>query len=76
MIKKTLFFLIKFYQLFISPILGNNCRFYPTCSNYAIDAIKEYNTLNALKLIFLRIIRCNPWGGKGIDMLPKRNVKD
>ena len=71
-----LILIIKFYRLFLSPLLGNNCRFYPTCSNYAIEAIKKYNLLYALKLIFLRIIKCNPWGGSGIDLLPDKNVKN
>ena len=60
----------------ISPYLGNNCRYYPTCSNYAVEAIKEYNISTAFKLILLRIIKCNPWGGSGIDLLPKKNVKN
>ena len=76
MIKILLIYLIKSYQLLLSPFLGNNCRFYPTCSNYAIQAIKEYNILQAIKLIFLRILKCNPWGGSGIDLLPKNNAKD
>ena len=76
MIKIILLYLIKFYQLFISPILGNNCRFYPTCSNYAVEAVKKYNLFYALKLVFIRIIKCNPWGGSGIDLLPNKDVKD
>ena len=62
--------------MLISPYLGNNCRFYPTCSNYAIEAIKKYNILIASRLIFFRIIKCNPWGGSGVDMLPDENVKN
>ena len=76
MIKFLLFLIIKSYQLFISPLLGNNCRYYPTCSNYALKVIKEQNILFAVKLIFLRILKCNPWGGSGIDLPPKRNVKN
>ena len=76
MIKKFALLLIKIYQMSISPYLGNNCRYYPTCSNYAIEAIKEYNIITAFKLIFLRIIKCNPWGGSGIDLLPKNNAKN
>ena len=66
----------KFYKLFLSPLLGNNCRFYPTCSNYALEALKEFSTLYAIKIITLRLLRCNPWGGSGIDLLPKSNVKN
>ena len=76
MIKFFIYYVIKFYQLTISPLLGNNCRFYPTCSNYALEAIKEYKLLKAVKLIFLRLIRCNPWGGSGVDLLPRKNVKN
>ena len=76
MIKKFFLLLIKIYQMSISPYLGNNCRYYPTCSNYAIEAIKEYDILMAFKFIFLRIIKCNPWGGNGIDLLPRKNVKN
>ena len=76
MIKYLLIFIIKFYKLFLSPLLGNNCRFYPTCSNYALEALKEFSTFYAIKIIVFRLLRCNPWGGSGIDLLPKRNVKD
>ncbi len=76
MIKIILLFVIKIYQICISPLLGNNCRYYPTCSKYAVEAIKKYSILYAFKLIFLRILKCNPWGGSGIDLLPKKNVKD
>ncbi len=76
MLKKFFLFLIKVYQIVISPYLGNNCRYYPTCSNYAVEAIKKYNISTAFKLIFLRIIKCNPWGGSGLDMLPDENVKN
>ena len=76
MLKYTLILIIKFYRLFLSPLLGNNCRFYPTCSNYALEALKEFSTLYAIKIITLRLLRCNPWGGSGIDLLPKSNVKN
>ena len=76
MIKVLLSFIIKAYQYTISPLLGNNCRFYPTCSNYALEALKEYKLFRALKLIIVRVLRCNPWGGSGVDLLPKKNVKN
>ena len=76
MIKYILILIIKFYSIFLSPLLGNNCRFYPTCSNYALQALKRYSTLYAIKLIMIRLFRCNPWGGSGIDLLPKRNAKN
>ena len=76
MIKYILILSIKFYKLFLSPLLGNNCRFYPTCSNYALQALKRYSTFYAIKIIIIRLLRCNPWGGSGIDLLPKSNVKN
>ena len=76
MIKYILILIIKFYRLFLSPLLGNNCRFYPTCSNYALQALKRYSTFYAIKIIIIRLVRCNPWGGSGIDLLPKSNVKN
>ena len=76
MLKYILILIIKFYRLFLSPLLGNNCRFYPTCSNYALQALKRHSTFYAIKLIIIRLFRCNPWGGSGIDLLPKRNAKN
>ena len=76
MIKVFLCFVIKVYQLTISPLLGNNCRFYPTCSNYALEALREHNLFKAIKLIVIRVLRCNPWGGSGIDLLPGKNAKN
>ena len=76
MIKYILVFSIKFYKFFLSPLLGNHCRFYPTCSNYALQALKRFSTFYAIKIIITRLFRCNPWGGSGIDLLPKRNAKN
>ena len=76
MIKYFFIYIIKFYQFFLSPFLGSNCRFYPTCSNYALEAFKKYNTFRALTFIVLRVLRCNPWGGSGIDLLPKSDAKN
>ena len=76
MIKYILILIINFYKLFLSPLLGNNCRFYPTCSNYALQALKRYSTFYAIKIIIIRLLRCNPWGGSGVDLLPKSNAKN
>ena len=76
MLKFLLIFIVRSYQLLISPLLGNNCRYFPTCSNYAIQALKEHNIFNAIRLIILRILKCNPLGGSGIDLLPKKNAKN
>ena len=76
MIKYILILSIKFYRFFLSPLHGNLCRFYPTCSNSALQALKRYSTFYAIKIIIIRLLRCNPWGGSGIDLLPKSNVKN
>ncbi len=70
MIKKTLTFLIKFYQLCISPFLGNCCRFYPSCSDYAIEAIEKHGAAIGLLIAMKRILRCGPWNKGGIDKVP------
>jgi putative membrane protein insertion efficiency factor len=60
-------YLIKFYQRFISPVIGAQCRFHPTCSNYALGTLKSKPFLLALGLISTRIIRCNPLHSGGYD---------
>ena len=62
--------LIRFYQYFISPLLGASCRFTPTCSQYGIEAFKKYGPLKGFWLTAKRIARCNPWGGHGHDPIP------
>lgn len=62
--------LIRFYQLVISPILGPKCRYTPTCSQYALEAIKKYGPLKGVWLGLKRIGRCHPWGGHGYDPVP------
>jgi uncharacterized protein len=63
--------LIKFYQLAISPLLGaSKCRYTPTCSTYAIEALKKYGPIKGVWLAAKRIISCNPWGGQGYDPVP------
>ncbi len=62
--------IITLYKLLISPILPNSCRYTPTCSVYAIDAIKKHGSLKGGWLALKRILRCNPWGGSGYDPVP------
>ena len=72
---KILFlFFIYIYKLCISPLLPKNCRFYPTCSTYAILAIREFGVFIGLKLTIKRILRCNPKSKCGFDPLPN-NIK-
>ncbi|MEC6997323.1 MAG: membrane protein insertion efficiency factor YidD [Pseudomonadota bacterium] len=67
---------IRAYQLIISPYLGSNCRFYPTCSNYAMEAIERFGVIKGLKMSTLRLLKCNPWGGSGIDMVKDKDAKN
>ncbi|NCC81272.1 MAG: membrane protein insertion efficiency factor YidD [Clostridia bacterium] len=65
--KKFLIFLIKGYQKFLSPLLGKNCRFYPTCSQYAIKALEKYGLFKGSFLAVKRILKCNPFHPGGYD---------
>jgi putative membrane protein insertion efficiency factor len=62
--------LIRFYQWGISPLLGPHCRFAPTCSQYAVEAIQTWGPLRGGWLALKRIGRCHPWGGHGYDPVP------
>ena len=69
-IAKLLALPIRFYQYAISPLLGPSCRFTPTCSEYAKQAILKHGPIKGLGLAIWRILRCNPWGGSGYDPVP------
>jgi putative membrane protein insertion efficiency factor len=62
--------LVWLYRLTISPWLGNNCRFEPSCSVYAAEAVREYGAFRGTWLAAKRIARCHPWGGSGYDPVP------
>lgn len=62
--------LIKFYKYAISPILPNACRYYPTCSEYGLEAVRKYGAIKGTYLTIKRFLRCNPWGGHGHDPVP------
>jgi len=62
--------LIKLYQYLLSPIMGAQCRYTPTCSQYGIEAIKKHGSFKGGWLTLKRIARCNPWGGHGHDPVP------
>lgn len=62
--------LIRFYQIVVSPYLGQNCRYTPTCSQYSLEAFEKYGILQASWLSLKRIVSCGPWGGHGHDPLP------
>ncbi len=75
MIKGFLIKIIKIYQIFISPLLGNSCRFYPSCSEYMIQSLKVQGNLKGLYLGIKRILKCNPFFKGGIDH-PNKDIED
>ena len=64
--------LIKCYKFLLSPLLGQNCRYLPTCSEYSIEALKIHGFFKGLFLSFKRILSCNPWGSSGFDPVKKK----
>ncbi|NLL90879.1 MAG: membrane protein insertion efficiency factor YidD [Ruminococcaceae bacterium] len=75
-VKKILLSLIRFYKKNISPVLGNNCRFTPTCSEYAYEAIDTRGVFIGLLLSLWRFLRCNPLNRRyGYDPVPKRRAE-
>ena len=80
LISLTLIFFIKIYKYLISPLLGQNCRFLPTCSEYAEESLKTHGLIKGLYLTFKRISKCHPikllGGNSGLDFVPKKkNVR-
>ena len=67
-----LLILIRGYQLIISPLLGSNCRFMPTCSEYAMESLRTYGLIKGFYLTIKRIGKCHPWGGHGYDPIPTK----
>lgn len=61
---------VRFYQICLSPLKPPCCRFTPTCSQYAIEALRKHGPIKGLLLAIWRILRCNPWGGSGYDPVP------
>ena len=66
--------LLRLYRVAISPWLGSNCRFDPTCSSYAIEALQRHGVLKGGWLAARRVGRCHPWGGSGYYPVPKTNI--
>ena len=64
--------LIRFYQVAISPWLGKNCRYQPTCSQYMLEALKVHGLYKGVFLGIKRILSCHPWGGSGYDPVPHK----
>ncbi|HAV38562.1 MULTISPECIES: membrane protein insertion efficiency factor YidD [Parasutterella] len=72
MIKNLCLFMIRGYQFLFSPWVGHNCRFLPTCSQYSYTSIQRFGAIRGVWLTFFRILRCNPFGGSGIDEVPDK----
>jgi len=67
MVRKILKIAIRGYQLMLSPLLGNCCRFYPSCSNYALEALEKHGSFKGTFLILKRLLKCHPWHKGGVD---------
>ncbi|MDE2615395.1 MAG: membrane protein insertion efficiency factor YidD [Burkholderiales bacterium] len=75
MIAKVLIGLVKAYRFFLSPWLGSACRFEPTCSRYALDALHQHGALAGSYLTMTRLLRCHPWCGGGHDPVPAQKPR-
>ncbi len=64
--------LVRGYQLLVAPILPMSCRYYPSCSRYAAEALERHGALAGVALTVGRLARCHPWGGHGVDPVPER----
>ena len=64
---------IKLYSWLLSPFLGNHCRFYPSCSQYGIEAIEKHGVLKGVFLTAKRLARCHPWHPGGVDLVPDQH---
>jgi putative membrane protein insertion efficiency factor len=74
--KTILLVLLRAYQLGISPFLGQNCRFYPCCSQYAAEAIEEHGALKGGALAARRLCKCHPWHPGGVDPVPRKKTPE
>ena len=72
--KRAALILIRAYQLLVSPVLPPACRFSPSCSEYAREAVEKWGIVRGLGLTARRLARCHPWGGHGIDPVPHRQA--
>lgn len=69
-VTKLLIGFVRLYQWIVSPLIGKNCRFLPTCSAYTVEALQKHGVLKGSYLSIKRISRCHPWGGSGYDPVP------
>lgn len=75
MIKSVLIKLVRLYQLLLSPMLGNNCRFYPSCSHYCIESLEKHGPLSGSWLTLKRIGKCQPFHSGGYDPVPEPKLQ-
>ena len=68
-------FLVKVYQVAISPLIPASCRFQPTCSHYTVEALQKHGLLRGGRLAIKRIFSCHPWGKSGYDPVPEKDEK-
>ena len=73
--RRLIIFLIRVYQTILSPFVGQHCRFYPTCSTYAVEAVEKHGAARGLWLSIRRLSRCHPWHEGGVDPVPEPTKK-
>jgi putative membrane protein insertion efficiency factor len=73
--KTVVLTLIRFYQACLSPTLPSACRFYPSCSSYAYEAVEKWGAWHGCRMALGRLLRCRPWGGHGFDPVPSRPAR-
>jgi hypothetical protein len=73
-VSKLLIVLVRAYQYAVSPMLGQRCKYYPSCSNYAIEALRVHGAVRGAGLATWRLLRCNPFSNGGVDPVPPRRA--
>ena len=73
--RMLLVWILRGYQILLSPMLGQRCRFYPTCSNYAIEALRTHGAARGSLLAARRVCKCHPWNEGGVDLVPPAHDK-
>jgi putative membrane protein insertion efficiency factor len=73
-VSKVFIVLIRAYQFVLSPMLGQRCKYYPSCSNYAIEALRVHGVVRGAGLATWRVLRCNPFSDGGVDTVPPRRA--
>jgi uncharacterized protein len=74
-VSSALVVVLRLYKATLSKLLGQRCRFYPSCSQYAIEAIQKHGSIRGIALALARIARCHPWHPGGVDLVPDRVPK-